>query len=295
MSATQDGVSLVALTIGPYFNVVGKLGREDLQLVDVASRSLHRENDILWQELGVRTFRGLSLYQEGLFEDALGTVKANSTKRKRVDWRARFRRFTMELYHFRPFLGDFDGRLIAKVRGPDEVAYCKCLLRADVLASDPDFGMYLEMDVSCNSDNISLSMVDFDDGGKSSITFGPATGAVLRETKTSQCLVRGAYIQPLPRKAEKFQGLMGLYIKGGEVAFFRKAAIGDSEHETEWETTGFVIDLKWAEGKRLTPCLAFRDAGTYRVAVTRVSSIPPMMPKRDPSSFLEGSWRAFTI
>ena len=64
-----------------------------------------------------------------------------------------------------------------------------------------------------------------------------------------------------------------------------------------WETTGFVSDLDWAEaesraelwlfgwqlacgtaalgqGRRLTPCLAFRDEGAYRVAwlVSKVES-----------------------
>lgn len=43
-----------------------------------------------------------------------------------------------------------------------------------------------------------------------------------------------------------------------------------------WETTGFIADLGWAEGRRLTPCLAFRDEGAYRVRVVCVGSQPPL-------------------
>lgn len=38
-----------------------------------------------------------------------------------------------------------------------------------------------------------------------------------------------------------------------------------------------MSDLAWAEGRRLTPCLAFRDEGAYRVRVVTVGAKPPIV------------------
>jgi len=42
-----------------------------------------------------------------------------------------------------------------------------------------------------------------------------------------------------------------------------------------WESTGFISDISWAEG-RLTPCLAFRDEGAYQVQIVNVGTHPPL-------------------
>lgn len=44
---------------------------------------------------------------------------------------------------------------------------------------------YLEVKVEQNADNVSLAIVDFDDGGHSSVTFSPDTGMILRTTNVS--------------------------------------------------------------------------------------------------------------
>jgi hypothetical protein len=120
---------------------------------------------------------------------------------------------------------------------------------------------------------------------------------------------------PTVPPGRRFHGLMGLYLRQGRLAFFRRcvgtdagsaasAAGGEEDLETgaaatgtgsttgvtspqlgatemgPWETTGFVSDLGWAEGRRLTPCLAFRDEGAYRVRVVCVGTTPPLWPER---------------
>merc|ERR1712178_161677 len=76
-------------------------------------------------------------------------------------------------------------------------------------------------------------------------------------------------------------GSMGMYLKNGLLSFFRKVeryrgAQGDGG---EWETTGFVIDAAWTHGERLTPCLAFRDEGDYKVRIVQCGDCPPFEPR----------------
>merc|ERR1712083_265285 len=98
---------------------------------------------------------------------------------------------------------------------------------------------------------------------------------------------------------------MGLYLHRGRLAFFRQCerVFGDDDPENiasgellaegsatrsrageseiaPWESTGFISDLGWAEGRRLTPCLAFRDEGAYRVRVVRIGTLPPVPTER---------------
>jgi len=272
-----------------YYVVAAQLDAAGLRTTDATCKCFKKVNASLWEALGTNVYKGLELPDDGLFEDAAGSNDSEQQRRKRVcvDWRGRFHKFGALVHQFRkPF-----GPNISQVENPDEVAYGLCYLRSDIMTQDPERGIYFEVHVSNNADNISLSVVDFDAGGKSSVTFGPMTGAVLRETKVLEQpgVVQGAYIQPLTKQADKFMGHMGLYIKGGEIAFFRKVQGG------EWETTGFIADLKWAEGKRLTPCLAFRDGGAYNVDVTLVGPEPPIEPPRVVGAFNPSNWRAFMI
>lgn len=277
------------LAIDAYYIVAEQLDASGLRQTDATCKMFKKMNASLWEAMGTSAFYGLELPEHGLFEEPADHNDAEQQRRKRlcVDWRGRFHKFGALVREFRkPF-----GPRICMVENPDEVAYGHCYLRSDLLTEHPERGIYFEVDVSNNADNISLSVVDFDDGGKSSVTFGPMTGAVLRETKVLEQpgVVQGAYIQPLQKRQDKFMGHMGMFIKGGEIAFFRKVK------DEEWETTGFIADLDWAEGKRLTPCLAFRDGGAYKVSVSQVGPTPPVWPCRQPKYFTPSEWRAFVI
>merc|ERR1719440_90161 len=144
-------------------------------------------------------------------------------KLARFDWKDRYRRFLSEVSTFRP---PFGGTEITTVRHPDEVAYCRCRLRTDLLDVEVENGVYLEIEVLTNPDNLSLAVVDFDAGGRSSVTFSPDTGAVIRERKVREAprKVEGSYIQPLSTTppGRRFEGSMGLYLHGGHLAFFRR-------------------------------------------------------------------------
>jgi len=57
-----------------------------------------------------------------------------------------------------------------------------------------------------------------------------------------------------------------------------------------WETTGFCTDLGWAQGPRLSICLAFRDDGPYRVRIAKVGREPPACPERSREAYQEDKW-----
>jgi len=303
--------SLAELAEGPYIIVAMILDASTLCSLDTTCRLLRALNRDAgpWRALGSRTFYGMELEREGIYESAEETAVTpaeSGRKHARVDWKGRFLHYKNEVPTFRE---PFRGGQIKSVRNPDDVAYCKCRIRSDLL-TETQKGVYLEVEVLCNPDNLSLAVVDFESGGRSSVTFSPDTGAVIREKKLRESprKVQGAYIQPLSttRPGRKFQGVVGVYIFGGRLAFFRRCVIQNDVEELEaqqeaqpkeseelgpWECTGFITDLSWAEGKRLTPCLAFRDEGPYKVRVARLSSDPPQFPTRSPAS--EGiSWSA---
>lgn len=304
--------ALKELADGPYFVLASQLAEYELCQLEATCRLLYKLNSTLgvWRCLGSRTFHGMELDSHGTFDfdKEVKECPEKDEKLVRIDWKSRYRHFKYEIPKFRT---PFEGAQITMVQNPDEVAYCKCKLRTDLLqtvafrrASHSDIGVpsramkdmggvYLEVEVSANADNLSLVVVDFDEGGKSSVTFSPDTGAVIKEKKVQESprRVKGAYIQPLQPKLDRFEGKMGLYVRNGHIAFFRKYKRKDSEGEDEpWESTGFVIDLSWADGKRLTPCLAFRDEGPYRVHVVRVDCNPPIKPEKMVAAYMEKNW-----
>lgn len=293
---------LLELAEGPYFDIVSFLDPTSLGQVDATCKTLreaNRGNCGPWSALGTTAFHGLELDSDGLFDQAAGEDSFLSLSRKvaRVDWKGRYARFRVELPTFRT---PFTGPRIMVVDQADEIAYCRCRLRTDLLAGSMD-AAYLEVQVVKNPDNVSLAVVDFEAGGCSSVTFSPDTGAVIRERKVRESprKVEGAYIQPLATitAGQGFEGSMGLYLRGGHLAFFRRHATrapggtGDEEPLwADWETTGFVTDLSWAEGKRLTPCLAFRNEGAYEVRMICVNSTPPVKPERNAMAYQEHNW-----
>jgi len=351
------GIELADLADGPYFVIVEFLAASSLGQVDAVSRltrDLDRASGGPWQALGARAFHGLELDGEDLFEgdrrcsessgggggEALA-ARQRLWPRSQSDWKLRYGRFRHEVKMFR---SPFTGSEISAVEQADEIAYCRCKLRADVLHAG-ERGVYLEVEVHANSDNVSLAVVDFEGGGCSSVTFSPDTGAVIRERKVREAprKVEGAYIQPLTTitSGQGFVGSMGLFLCAGHLAFFRRHSTSSSSSAAAseeapgaaavappppapaaatpvaaavaaaaaprtamasgkveaaelgpWESTGYVTDLSWAEGRQLTPCLAFRDVGTYQVNIAHVGAVPPVPAERTASAYDEASWRS---
>merc|ERR1712004_877589 len=98
------------------------------------------------------------------------------------------------------------------------------------------------------------------DGGRSSVTFSPETGAVLLESKVQESprAIEGTYLHLLPQAPPqtRFEGSMGLYLRDGHLAFFRRW-VSSGDGQAPWETTGFCTNMRWAQGPRLSICLAF--------------------------------------
>lgn len=293
LTSQEDSSLIDSLGEVPYFAAVALLDPTSLCRLDATSRTLNAMNRSHigpWRSYGVKNFEGLELERHGTFDQSTGSK--GSGKSARLDWKGRFALFRKEVPLFCP---PFDGPEITEAKRPDEVAYFQCRLRTDILDTESSEGVYIEVEVLQNPDNLSMAVVDFEAGGCSSVTFSPNTGAVIRERKVREAprKVEGAYVQPLAMvpSGRRFHGLMGLYLRGGRLAFFRRCdpSPGDANHGEpgQWETTGFISDLLWAEGRRLTPCLALRDAGAYRVRIVRVCTNPPNMPADPPVS---GVW-----
>jgi len=265
------------LTSLVYFHVAMQLDFETLLRFDETcrfARQANRSSGGRWWSLGRETFHGMELCGQGPFE----YPSWSEGKALEMNWKQRYLRFAAGL---KIFAAPFSKSEISCITNDDEVAYFQCLLRTDILASESARGVYLEVEVCNNPDNFSLAMVDFDDGGSSSLTFSPDTGAVINERKVCESprKVQGRFVQPLDAIApdQKFQGRVGLFLHKGQVAFYRMLCEGTSE-PVAWESTGFVTDLAWAEGRRLTPCIAFRSAGQYEVRTTCVGTLPPFDP-----------------
>eukprot|EP00397_Hematodinium_sp_SG-2012_P050594 GEMP01058878.1.p1 GENE.GEMP01058878.1~~GEMP01058878.1.p1 ORF type:complete len:339 (+),score=100.35 GEMP01058878.1:124-1140(+) len=305
-----------------FFVTASKLDERSLGACDATCRTFLRLNRALglWRLLGKRRFAGLEIEERGTFTSTAATIAgerhsfvrtstANITTKptpcghrrhtrdgrvpmfalghlgeREVDWKLRFAQFAKEMYEFR---SPFDPDDISMVASPDEVAYTKVRFRADILMAHPEIAIYMEVDVAANADNLSLAIVDFDEGGKSSVTFSPDTGAVIKETKVQETprRVKGAYIQPVKPNFTKFEGKVGIYVKNGLIAFFRQYA------SHQWESTGFCVDFSWARGQRLTPCLAFRDEGKYLTKISKVGSVPPFEPPAHDEALIAVRWK----
>jgi len=303
--AANDEVKacLADLAQGPYFVIASFLDIAELCRTDASCSlfcQLNRTPLGPWRALGIKTFDGIELEQYGLFEKPTSGLEESEEsfvkgwKQKRIDWKCRFCCFWANAP---TFSAPFNGSHITSISHPDEVAYFKSRLCTDDVDGS---GVYLEVEVSVNPDNLSLAVVDFEAGGCSSVTFSPDTGAVIRERKVREDprKVEGAYIQPLTTlpPGRRFTGTMGLYLYAGSLAFFRRYASAEDGRADSgsWESTGFVSDLSWAEGGRLTPSLAFRGEGEYSVRIVRVDKTPPLDLGR-PTAELHSSvgWNVF--
>jgi len=298
---TETSVSgglLACLDEGAYFVVTQWLNATDLSRADATCRlllSLNSQPIGAWHAAGDRAFYGMELEVNGGFLpfDTNPTERSRSACASLGTWKSSYQTFHKEVPMFS---APFSGTEIVSIEQPDEVAYCKCRLRTDLLAARPDRSVYVEVEVVANADNLSLAIVDFEGGGRSSVTFSPETGAVLRERKVHESprAIEGTYIHLLPAAAPgcRFEGTMGLYLHKGHLAFFRRWR-NDSEGgdaKRPWETTGFCTDLGWAQGPRLSLCLAFRDDGPYKVRIARVCSEPPVLTPRSQDAYQDAKW-----
>jgi hypothetical protein len=79
-----------------------------------------------------------------------------------------------------------------------------------------------------------------------------------------------------------FEGSIGLLVRKGDLAFFRRHAARAGEGEElevgPWDSIEWGDCLSWAKGSRLTPCLSFGERGPYHVQMTCLNSPPPVMP-----------------
>lgn len=326
----SDRSKLTELAEGPYCILSLMFDAASLCQLDASCRllwNLNRANVGPWQAVGTSVFRGLELENDGVFEEPRLPVTRRlgefSSRHKELtakkvehfdcDWKDRYRHFWSNVA---TLCSPFQGSEITAVAHPDEVAYFRCRLCTDVL-DDTSQGVYVEVEVLANPDNVSMAVVDFEAGGCSSVTFSPDTGAVIRERKVREAprRVEGEYIQPLLAVApgRRFCGLMGLYLCQGRLAFFRRCSVCETDDTLQreiaddgdasmlggvelgsWETTGFVSDLSWAEGRRLTPCLAFRDEGAYQVKVVFVGKKPPVARERwGVDNSAQANWNSF--
>lgn len=297
----EDPSLVLALGEVPYFAAVAWLDAKSLCALDATNRTINAMNRSHigpWRAFGSAKFEGLELERHGTFDqpEADNQKGRSHNKAARMDWKGRLAMFRKELPLF---CEPYHGGEISVAEKPDEVAYFQCRLRTDLLDSQTSSGVYIEVEVFENPDNLSMAVVDFEAGGCSSVTFSPNTGAVIRERKVREAprKVEGAYVQPLPMvpSGKRFHGLMGLYLQAGRLAFFRRCDPEPSDRKSGpgiWETTGFISDLSWAEGRRLTPCLALRDAGKYRVKITHVDKEPPSMPQQTSGTWNELDWEA---
>merc|ERR1719421_2614410 len=190
----------------------------------------------------------------GFFPFEGDTSLKTRSERGRQNWKCRYKLFHNEAP---TFSAPFNGNEITTVEHPDEVAYCRCRLRTDLLSARSDRGIYVEVEIRANADNLSLAVVDFEGGGRSSVTFSPETGAVLRERKVRESprAIEGTYIHLLPAApaGHRFEGVMGLYLRSGHLAFFRRwfpqpAAVSSQLLEAE-----AALHNEWAENGGALP------------------------------------------
>lgn len=229
-STLDEGVGVIGfaelVASGPYFDVTGFLDASSLCPLDAscaAYAKLNKSRLGAWCDLGNHNFHGLALECDGAFGD--GCLDGRRRLHAKMDWKARYCHFAREIPSF---CAPFGGQYIGYVANPDEVIYLNCILCTDALEAPGARGVYLEVEILANADNVSMAVVDFAAGGCGSITFSPDTGAVIHERKTGDDprQVYGSYVQPLPRvpSGRRFHGRMGFYLSDGRIAFFRRCS-----------------------------------------------------------------------
>lgn len=284
IETVPEGQALTVLCGGPYFIMASWLGARDIGRLDAVCLTLLTLNDRQmgpWHMAGICAFIGIELDSGQDFLSFGAGALQQPPGFARTSWRRQF-----ELFHRGSLAFNLPHRAeITAVSRSGEVAYARCRLRTDILAAEARCdSVYMEVDVLANVDKLSLAVVDFECGGCSSVTFSPETGAVLCERKAHEepQTIEGGYKHLLPaaKPGQGFEGTLGVLFSGGCIAFFRRwASPPEQDGQAVWETTGFCTDLSWAQGPRLSVCLAFRDCGAYRVRISRIGQTPPLVPR----------------
>ena len=278
--------------------ILAFLGIRALGACSVASKALRDRADPQFRLRGVDDFAGWGIAGHGTF----GTFVGKKT------WKADYLDFQQQITGFR-FPETISGFLTCKTEKRDTCFH----LNGELLSTNATQTIYVELEVFDNFRDVTLALANFGDGGKDCITFNPQCGAVTRETKIAehvdQSAMRGVFVRPLPKLSAgahrnfppvRASGMVGVAVVLGKLAFFRRCGIhpNDSWRRStlgmyyDWETTGFVIGLDWAEGRRLVPTVAFRRPGTYTVRA-RWSRSPPLWsdPVIFPAFEGEYNWR----
>ena len=169
------------------------------------------------------------------------------------------------------FRSPFKRNQIRRVNKPHSVAYLSLSVHLPKLKqmNNKSLGVYCEFHVHANPDSLSLSIVDFHGGGSSSLTFSPDTGVVILEKKShKQNSVTGRFarvLPPCPSFASTANTRLSLFVASDlSVEFFRRCG-------TQWDCTGPVCDSSWVTGEQITPCIAFRECGPYKVTLRKYS------------------------
>ena len=169
---------------GVYASITDYLEIDDLlslELTNKACRELNANLNI-WQALGRDVFKGIEILEE-TFD---GFATENSERYRQGDsafWKHRLHDWRIRVLQFG---GEPAQALVNQnqFRQADEVCYLRCRIRATDM--QPGRGIFIDVQVTNNADNLSIAVVDFDEGGKSSVTFSPDTGAVIKETKVQE-------------------------------------------------------------------------------------------------------------
>lgn len=171
----------------------------------------------------------------------------------------------------RAFRAPFRGSHIKRVKEPNSVAYLALPVRLSKLRSleNPSLGLYAEFEISSNPDSFSLSLVDFDGNGSSSLSFNPETGVLIQETKSTRSgSVYGSFARALPQSncfASTAQTRVSVFVsRESNIEFFRY------DPSSSWERTG-SMSTEWVAGDLVTPCIAFRNPGAYRIKLEKYS------------------------
>jgi hypothetical protein len=182
-----------------------------------------------------------------------------------------------------------------QILGNDEVRYFNLSFSFKMVES-----LFVEITVDKNHDNLSLSLVDFSEGGVCSVTFSPDAGAIIKERKVKDRprQVLGSFhyaletMEPQETRGTRFFGKVGLFVSNGKLAFLRLP-----KGKAVWQSTGLCVQLADEFDKAmLTPCIAFRDSGEYGVEITKVAKEPPVEVTVNEPAIKKGStlWQPIT-
>jgi hypothetical protein len=260
----------VALFLGPY---------RDLLMLEATHKTyLWSSLHTCWEHFSREDFKGFRLSSDTRLDAAGKSYKLRFFETKKA------------LSLFRGCGVSKAYREIFETRFDDEIIFFNMLF---VDSTQP---VYVEINVSENSDSFSFSLVDFDGSGQSSVTFSPDTGVVIKEKKVAETpgKVEGAYATPLRPIShdtvnERFTGKVGLYVRRSKLAFLRRSNLS-----MLWETTNFVADTNWLSAGLFTPCVSFRDKGAYRVTISEVSRNCPIESLNNSAAIRDepASWHA---